>query len=98
MAFESWHTLHVRTTGRILGTVAKRRQARRERVKRRKTPLRAWHKESPHTWQWLSGMTGLPLRTVMRVAAGYPCSGETALAIHEVTQVPQRALLRGVTT
>jgi hypothetical protein len=57
--------------------------------------LRVWYDSSPRSWVWLAERTGLCLRTVMRVAAGNPCSGPTAIALAKVTEVSVSNLLRG---
>jgi hypothetical protein len=59
------------------------------------TPLRKWRKRHNQTWYWLEEQTGLPLRTLHRVARGHACSGRVAIAIHEVTGLPVKTLLRG---
>lgn len=65
--------------------------------KRKKAPatLRAWYDSSARSWVWLADRTGLCVRTVKRVGAGYPATYPTALSISKVTRVPVARLLRG---
>lgn len=59
------------------------------------TPLRSWRRRSGNSLAWLARESGVSLRTVMRVARGEKASGPAALAIHRVTTIPVKVLLRG---
>ena len=59
------------------------------------TPLRKWHTRSNRSYAYLSKATGLGYRTILRVAAGQPASGKTALSLNRVTGIPCDVLIRG---
>ncbi|UJR81472.1 helix-turn-helix domain-containing protein [Sandaracinus amylolyticus] len=58
------------------------------------TPLRAWrHSDRGFPWTKLEKRTGVPLRTIMAIAAGRRASPENAQRISKATGIPMRDLL-----
>jgi len=59
------------------------------------SPLRRWRERTGRSVAWLSGASGVSLRTLTRVTAGAAPSAGVALALAEATGIPVEDLLRG---
>lgn len=59
------------------------------------TPLRRWRWRKRWTWDELVEATGCKRRTLLRVGEGYGCTEVTAEAIHAVTGLSVKGLMRG---
>ena len=65
-------------------------------ARRKRYPnIQTWYRRNDRTWYWLAEKSGVSLRTVMRIASGFPCHLSTAEALNKVTGVPEKVLMRG---
>lgn len=59
------------------------------------SPLREWRASTGTSLHALAASTGLPVRTVMRVASGRAASGRVAVVLSRATGLDVVTLLRG---
>jgi len=57
------------------------------RIDPRRTPLRRWKTRSGVSWRELSRRTDVSYRTILRVAAGKPCSAKIAKRLSRATRI-----------
>ena len=59
------------------------------------TPLRRWRMRHKRTWESIADEAGICVRSAKRAGDGHAVSGRVALALHEVTGIRIKTLLRG---